>query len=99
MTKYRARGNEIVDASGRQFAVVLATNCSKKEAATMAEVAAQEANRLTDAKTALKTAAKPAASRLKAPAIGASACAERDMGGTECPAGNCCRSGMCNRGY
>lgn len=85
MTQYRARGTEIVDESGKQIAVVVASNCSKKFAGTLAEAAAKEASRLAAEKTR--------------PAMGAAACAERDMGGTECPAGNCCRPGMCNRGY
>lgn len=96
-----------MDERGSQLAVVLATNCTKKFAGALAEAAAKEVNRLAIEQECLNRdkapvrkipAAKAKASR-KASAMGASACAERDMGGTECPAGNCCRSGMCNRGY
>lgn len=41
---YRARGNEILDSSGRQIAVVLASSCTKKLAREMAAYAAQQAN-------------------------------------------------------
>lgn len=44
MTFYRAKGNEIIDQDGRQVAVVLPNNCSKKLAREMAAYAAQQAN-------------------------------------------------------
>lgn len=44
MNTYRARGNEIVDETGKQIAVVLPSNCTKKLAREMAAYAAQQAN-------------------------------------------------------
>lgn len=44
MSTYRARGNEIVDETGKQIAVVLPSNCTKKLAREMAAYAAQQAN-------------------------------------------------------
>lgn len=41
---YKARKNEIIDSDGRQIAVVLPSNCSRKEAAMMAAFAAQQMN-------------------------------------------------------
>ena len=98
---YRARGNAVVDGKGTQLVVVLATNCSKTFATALAEAAAKEANhlatqqeRLNRGKAAAPSVAKAAGGR-KTPAR--HACEERDMGGTECPGGQCCRPGMCGR--
>ena len=44
MTHYRSRGAEILDQDGRQVAVVLASNCTKRLAREMAAYAAQQAN-------------------------------------------------------
>lgn len=44
MITYRARGNEIVDETGKQIAVILPSNCTKKLAREMAAYAAQQAN-------------------------------------------------------
>ena len=40
MTAYTARKNEILDADGKQIAIVMPSNCSKKEACGMAEIIA-----------------------------------------------------------
>lgn len=47
---YRAKGQEIVDESGKQIAVVLASGCTKKLAREMAAYAAQQANHAARAK-------------------------------------------------
>jgi hypothetical protein len=44
VTFYKAKGNEIVDETGRQIAVVIATACTKKLVREMAAYAAQQAN-------------------------------------------------------
>ena len=44
MTHYRAKRNEIVDDTGRQVAVVLASGCTAKEAREMAAYCAQQMN-------------------------------------------------------
>jgi hypothetical protein len=44
VSHYKAKGNAIVDATGRQVAVVLPTGCTKKLAREMAAYAAQQAN-------------------------------------------------------
>lgn len=41
---YKARKNEIIDSEGRQIAVVLPSNCSKKMAHQIAAYAAQQMN-------------------------------------------------------
>lgn len=41
---YKARQNEIIDSEGRQIAVVLPSNCSKKLARQIAAYAAQQLN-------------------------------------------------------
>ncbi len=41
---YKARNNEIVDSDGRQIAVVLPTNCTKKAARQMAAYCVQQMN-------------------------------------------------------
>lgn len=104
MTQYRARGAEIVDDSGRQLAVVVASNCSKKFAGELAKVAAAEANRLLAEREGKKPVRKAVAvkvataSRRKVSVAAVHTCLERDMGGKfECPAGNCCRPGSCTR--
>lgn len=42
--KYRARGNEIIDANGQQVAVIVPTTCTKKLAREMAAAAAIRAS-------------------------------------------------------
>lgn len=44
MSHYRARRQEIVDQDGRQIAVIVAVNCTKRLARMMAAFAAQQAN-------------------------------------------------------
>jgi hypothetical protein len=44
MTFYKAKGAEIVDETGKQIAIVLASNCSKKAARMMAAFCAQQMN-------------------------------------------------------
>jgi len=41
---YRSRKNEIIDQDGKQIAVVLPSNCSRKAASKMAAYCAQQMN-------------------------------------------------------
>lgn len=41
---YKAKKNEIIDTEGNQIAIVLAVNCTKREAKMMAAYAAQQMN-------------------------------------------------------
>lgn len=43
---YKARKNEIIDSDGKQIAVVLPSNCTKKAAREMAAFCAQQMNRI-----------------------------------------------------
>jgi hypothetical protein len=42
---YKARGNEILDQTGKQIALILASGCTKKLAGEFAMHAAQQMNR------------------------------------------------------
>lgn len=55
MTFYTAKANTIVDEQGRQLAVVLPTNCTKKLAREMAAYAAQQANHAEAATGAIRS--------------------------------------------
>jgi hypothetical protein len=44
MTFYKSIRNAVVDQDGKQIAIVLASNCTKKLACEMAAYAAQQAN-------------------------------------------------------
>lgn len=41
---YKAKGTEIVDETGKQIAILLCTNCSRKDGKMMAAFAAQQMN-------------------------------------------------------
>ena len=43
---YKARKNEIIDSDGKQIAVVLPSNCTKKAAREMAAFCAQQMNHI-----------------------------------------------------
>lgn len=56
---YKAKGNEIVDQTGKQIAIILCTNCTKRDGRMMAAFAAQQMNIELRNKEKLKNARRP----------------------------------------
>ena len=54
MTTYKSRKNEIIDETGKQIAIVMPVNCTKKEACAMAACAAVWMQREEEAKAYIR---------------------------------------------